>query len=69
MNSDKAKKKFSELPQWIQVKIKELGVADPDNWVYRQIPALDGRSVIELLNANDGEDLLRSYFAKVGGRF
>lgn len=69
MNSDITKTKFSQLPPWVQAKIKELGVADAESWVQRQIPALGGRSVIETLQANEGENILRGYFAKVGGRF
>ena len=69
MNKDIVKTKFSQLPPWDQVKITELGVADTESWIQRQIPALGGRSVIETLQANDGENVLRGYFAKVGGRF
>jgi hypothetical protein len=60
---------FTKLPGWIQQKVKEFGVSDPENWIKRKIPALGDRSVLETLKSSNGEEVLRNYFAKVIGRF
>jgi hypothetical protein len=60
---------LSQLPHWVQAKIRELEIADPDNWISRPIPDLDNRSVVETITVSDGERILRDYFSKVIGRF
>lgn len=65
----RATTEFSKLPHWLQLKVKELAVADPENWIKRAIPALGSRSVLETLHGPDGEQKLREYFARVTGRF
>jgi hypothetical protein len=59
----------SNCSGWIQQKVKEFGVSDPENWIKRKIPALGDRSVLETLKSSNGEEVLRNYFAKVIGRF
>ena len=59
---------LSRLPQWIQSKIKELDVKEPEKWVMRPIPALGNQSVIEASAFPEGEALLRKYFSRVLGR-
>ena len=60
---------FSKLPLWVRQKINEFGVSDPENWIKKPIPALGERSVLEVLNSQGGEVVLRDYFAKIIGRF
>jgi hypothetical protein len=64
-----AKTQLSQLPHWVQARIKELEIADAGNWISRPIPALDNRSVLETIHAPNGEQALRDYFQKVIGRF
>jgi len=60
---------FCRLPNWLQLKINELAVRDPEAWIKRKIPALGDKSVIEIMILPNGEEILKSYFAKVLGRF
>lgn len=60
---------FTQLPNWIQQKIHELGVSNPNQWGLTLIPALGDRSVVEVAKTPGGEQILRDYFAKVIGRF
>jgi hypothetical protein len=69
MNAETNKPHFPQLPNWVQVKIRELNVSDPETWIQQSIPALGNRSVLEILRTPDGELVLRDYFAKVIGHF
>ncbi len=60
---------LSQLPPWIRAAIERLQVADPEQWVVRAIPALGGKSVMDLATTEEGQEILRGYFAKVAGRF
>jgi len=60
---------FSKLPNWIKVRIKEIGVPDSENWIKQNIPALNNLSVIEVLNNPNGEKILQDYLLKVAGKF
>ena len=68
MSTPPATTAFSRLPLWIQSKIKELDVQEPEKWVMRPIPALKERSVLEVADLADGEALLREFFSKATGR-
>ena len=63
------KTEFSELPNWIQEKIKELEISRPEEWIQQKIPTLDNRTVVETLASPNGEQVMRDYFAKTSGRF
>jgi hypothetical protein len=71
MGSEVVKTKLSQLPRWVQVKIKEFGVADADaeSWIQQRIPALNNRSILELAHDPTGEQALREYFSRIIGRF
>jgi hypothetical protein len=69
MNNQPAKSDITKLPNWLQGKIKELDVSDPEQWIKRRIPALGNRSVVEVIADSNGEKLLHEYFSKVMGRF
>jgi hypothetical protein len=69
MSDEIIEMQFPKLPGWVQNKIREFGVSDPEDWIQWKIPALSGKSVLETLKSPNGEEELRSYFAKVIGRF
>jgi len=63
------KTEFSKLPHWIQRKIQELKMLNPEQWIQRRIAALDNRSVAELAITPEGEQMVRECFSRVLGRF
>jgi hypothetical protein len=69
MSDEIAKTKFSQLPHWVQVKIREFGDVDAEDWIQRPIPALNHRTIWELARDAEGERVLRAYFSRVIGRF
>jgi hypothetical protein len=68
MNNKLTTGDFSQLPHWIQAKVKELGVKNPEIWIRNRIPALGHRSIIEVSTMPEGEALLREYFSRAMGR-
>lgn len=69
MSEDLTTTEFSKLPQWVQQKVRELNVSDPESWIKKSIPALGNRCVLDTVTTAQGEEVLRDYFAKVIGRF
>lgn len=69
MGREITKTKFSQLPHWVQARIKEYGDADAENWIQRPIPALNHRTIWDLSHDPEGEKLLREYFSRIIGRF
>jgi len=60
---------FSNLPSWVRQKIKQLEIANPEQWILKKIPALGDKSVIDTLSIPNGEKVLREYFSRMTGRF
>jgi len=69
MSNENVQMEFSNLPPWVQQKIRDLDIPNPGEWIQKKIPALGGFSVVEILDRANGEEILRGYFAKVEGRF
>jgi hypothetical protein len=68
MSDGLIKAELSQLPNWVQEKIKTLGVANPEEWIQKKIPALRNRSIIDTIHSANGDEVLTQYFAKVTGR-
>jgi hypothetical protein len=58
-----------DLPAWVQAKIAALGYADAEEWVSVPIPALGGRSVVEVAQDPAHETLLRRVLGQLAGGF
>lgn len=60
---------FNDLPARVQSRILEAGEPDPRTWVLTKIPALGGRSIIEVMNVEDGESQVAVFLTQVSGKF
>ena len=49
--------------------MKKFCSDDGAEWVTKPIPALEGKSFLEVINSAGGEELVKSYFRKVIGKF
>jgi hypothetical protein len=56
---------FSDLPMGLRETIKSVIGGEVDLWVHRPIPALNNRSVIELMSSAEGEREVRIYLQRV----
>lgn len=62
--------RFQDLPAWAQVSIKTIQPFNYESWIDEPVPALGGRSVVEVFRCGmEGEAELREYFARVIGKF
>lgn len=62
-------KTFDDLPNHIKSRILRLEQPMVQDWVLTKIPALGGRSIIEVMNTEGGEEVVRDYLAKTEGMF
>jgi hypothetical protein len=46
---------LDDIPNQLTARIAKLNQPDVEKWVLLRLPALDNKSVIETLNAPDGE--------------
>jgi hypothetical protein len=46
---------LDDIPNQLKARIAKLNQPDVEKWVLLRLPALDNKSVIETLNAPDGE--------------
>lgn len=57
---------FESLPDEIQSRIKTLiEPTDPEAWVKKAIPALDGRTFLDVVNSDGGDQIVAQYFGRV----
>jgi hypothetical protein len=56
---------FDSLPKGLKKRIVELHPSDYQSWVHKEIPALDGHSIIETINSEDGMVKLNQYLRKI----
>lgn len=57
---------FDSLPGDIQGRIKTLiEPPDPETWVKAPIPAFDGRTFLDVINGDDGQEVAARYFDDV----
>jgi uncharacterized protein (DUF2384 family) len=60
---------FDDLPNHIKSRILRLEQPEVQEWVLAKIPALGGRSIIEVMNEERGEAVVRDYLARTEGMF
>ena len=60
---------FVSLPMWAKNAILKFCSDDGDTWATKPIPALDGKSFVEVMNSDGGEAKARSYLKNVIGKF
>jgi len=60
---------FVSLPSWAKNAILKFCSDDGETWALKPIPALDGRSFVEVMNVEGGEAKARSYLMSVIGKF
>lgn len=56
---------FADLPLAIQRRIESVINSNVENWVHQPIPALRGKSIIEMMNDPNGEREIRIYLQRV----
>ncbi|HEX7264831.1 MAG TPA: hypothetical protein VF383_11690 [Candidatus Dormibacteraeota bacterium] len=57
---------FESLPDEIQSRINALiEPTDPEAWVKKPIPALDGRTFLDVINGDGGDQIVAQYFGRV----
>jgi hypothetical protein len=60
--------RFSDLPNHIRTRILESRVVSEDEvqaWVKHPIPALAQKSVLEVMNSDDGEQAIIGYLVQL----
>lgn len=62
-------KTFDDLPNHIKSRILRLEQPRVQEWILTKIHALGGRSIIEVMNAEGGEEVARDYLARTEGMF
>ncbi|MCC5847623.1 MAG: hypothetical protein JJU29_05955 [Verrucomicrobia bacterium] len=62
-----AMKNFHDLPIGVQNRVKALHPTDYEKWVFKKVPALSDKSLIEVLNEDDGYRKAVEYLGKVEG--
>lgn len=58
---------FYDFPKGIQNRVKSLHPSDYEEWVFKKIPALSDKSLLEILNEKDGYKKAVEYLGKVEG--
>jgi hypothetical protein len=62
--------RFDDLPHWVQDFVRQICCGEEQTWVYEPVPALDGKSVMDLMNdGEEGERRVRAYVTAVIGKF
>jgi hypothetical protein len=58
---------FDDLPKGMQTRVIALHPRDYVEWVSKEVPALDGKSLIDTLNQEDGYGRIMRYLGKIEG--
>ena len=56
---------FDNLPPGLKKRIKNLHPRDYKDWVNESIPALYNRSILRVMNSDDGLAIVSQYLKKV----
>ncbi|MEO0575473.1 MAG: hypothetical protein AAF004_08415 [Pseudomonadota bacterium] len=62
-------KSLNDLPLWLRERIAKLAGDQAESWIHDEVPALGKKSVIEVMNLEDGEQRIRAYLQAVDGHF
>jgi len=62
-------KSFEDLPQGLKSRVLEIAHPDGETWVKSKVPALEGKSFMEVLNEENGYFKICEYLGKVEGYF
>jgi len=62
-------KSLNDLPVWLRDRVSKLAGDQAESWVHDEVPALGKKSVIEIMNLEDGEQCIRAYLKAVDGHF
>lgn len=62
-------KSFDDLPAWLKDRIQQLAGDRAESWVHENVPALGNKTVIAVMNLEDGEQRVRAYLRAVDGHF
>lgn len=60
---------FESLPAWAKNAILKFCSDDGATWASKAIPALEGKSFLEVMSREDGEEKAKSYLRNVIGKF
>jgi hypothetical protein len=58
---------FDDLPNHVRVQVVRWGESNPEEWVLQAIPALNYRSIVEVMNLPDGETKVLEFFRDLRG--
>jgi len=68
--TDRPYHSLDDLPTWVTKVIQQMRPKDAEAWVFRPVPALNNRSLLDWMNAGeDGLDRVRKYLEDVTSRF
>lgn len=62
-------KSYDDLPAWLKGRIQQLAGDRANSWVHENVPALGNKTVIAVMNLEDGEQRMRVYLHAVDERF
>jgi hypothetical protein len=60
---------FDDLPKWLQKRIAEVFPSDPRGFVRHPVPALQGKSILEVMNTSEGLAEVRAFVNRVELKF
>jgi hypothetical protein len=60
---------FDDLPNAVRQLVVQVGEIDLRSWVQRACPALSGKSIIEVMNEENGLERVMTFLRRVAGRF
>lgn len=58
---------LDDLPRDLGARIRAIHPREPEKWVTLPIPALEGRTILEVMNLRDGDSRVREFLARVEG--
>jgi hypothetical protein len=60
---------LDDLPNNVRQRVIAVGEIDPRAWVLQAIPALDNKSIVEVMNEQDGLVQVLRFLQQVIGHF
>jgi uncharacterized protein (DUF2384 family) len=59
--------RLSDLPLRVQRRVVDLARSNPEEWVLKPIPALENRSIIDIMNSDEGEERVAQFLLRLEG--